>query len=95
MSTGKTSAESNSARGQNVLSQASSIEAFLMQQLELSSSLQPSTSLGASVAYHELAEFPVQNVDLVDQLERHVSELGNLQARLSFLNREIRYLMKV
>ncbi|MGZ3774223.1 MAG: hypothetical protein ACXVCY_03910 [Pseudobdellovibrionaceae bacterium] len=46
-------------------------------------------------AYHELADFPVVESDVLAQLHTNLEMLGNLQERLSFVMREIRYLMKV
>lgn len=46
-------------------------------------------------AYHELADFPVVEVDALSQLHNNIAMLEDLQARLSFTMREVRYLMKV
>lgn len=49
----------------------------------------------SQLAYHELAEVPVQSRDLVEQLNANLRQLEDLQARMKFMMREIRYLMKV
>lgn len=45
--------------------------------------------------YREMADIPVQAVDPLEDLSRSVAELENLQARLRFMMREIRSMMKV
>jgi hypothetical protein len=47
-----------------------------------------------SVVYREMADFPVQLIDPVEELSRSVAELEDLQARLRFMMREIRAMMK-
>jgi len=49
----------------------------------------------SQLAYHELADVPVREVDALDQLEKNIQTLSDLRSRLQFLNREIRYLMKL
>ncbi|MBV2167428.1 MAG: hypothetical protein KUL82_01865 [Bdellovibrio sp.] len=46
-------------------------------------------------SYHELADTPVVESDSLAQLSANIEMLTDLQARLSFLMREVRYLMKV
>ena len=46
-------------------------------------------------AYHELDDVPVRKIDPLEQLERNLENLEITQARLQFVMREIRYLMKV
>jgi hypothetical protein len=46
-------------------------------------------------AYHELSDVPVQAQDPLMQLQENLKLLADLQGRLSFAMREIRYLMKV
>lgn len=46
-------------------------------------------------SYHELAETPVVETDCISQLHSNIEMLSDLQSRLSFLMREVRYLMKV
>ncbi|KYG70102.1 hypothetical protein [Bdellovibrio bacteriovorus] len=46
-------------------------------------------------SYHELADTPVIEKDSLAQLHANIETLTDLQARLSFLMREVRYLMKV
>jgi hypothetical protein len=47
------------------------------------------------LAYHEMADIPVQETDLLEQLESNMKRLSDLQSRMQFMMREIRYLMKV
>lgn len=47
------------------------------------------------VVYRELADFPVQMVDPLEELARSVSQLEDMQARMRFMVREIRQMMKV
>ena len=46
-------------------------------------------------SYHEMAETPVVEADCISQLHSNIEMLSDLQTRLSFLMREVRYLMKV
>ena len=46
-------------------------------------------------SYHELADRPVVEQDALLQLHTNVEMLADLQGRLSFLMREVRYIMKV
>lgn len=46
-------------------------------------------------SYHEMADMPVVEVDCLSQLHTNIEMLSDLQARLAFLMREVRYLMKV
>lgn len=46
-------------------------------------------------AYHELADIPVQEIDLLESVEANLAQLEELQARLRFMVREVKYLMKV
>lgn len=49
----------------------------------------------AHKAYHELADRPVVEVDAMTQLENNVRNLSDLQRRLSFMMKEVSYLLKV
>lgn len=64
-----------------------------------SSSLPSSSSMGSTPlghkSYHELADVPVVESDVLAQLHTNLELLTDLQGRLSFVMREIRYLMKV
>ncbi len=65
-----------------------------------SKSLNEPTSLNGSAypslyTYHELADFPVQEVDVLQALENNLNQLQDIQNRMQFMMREIRYLMKV
>jgi hypothetical protein len=46
------------------------------------------------LAYHELADVPVQQTDLIEQLNTNLDQLLDLQSRMKFMMKEIRYLMK-
>lgn len=54
------------------------------------------TSMSATMhkAYHEMSEVPVVEMDALSALESNVQALTDLHSRLSFLNRELRYLLK-
>lgn len=53
------------------------------------------TSLVTHKSYHEMADKPVVEADCLAQLHTNIEMLSDLQSRLSFLMREVRYLMKV
>lgn len=44
--------------------------------------------------YHELADVPVRESDLLDQVRRNLTQLQDLQSRFGFVLREIQYLTK-
>jgi hypothetical protein len=46
-------------------------------------------------SYHELEDSPLLEVDVLTQFKTNLRVLADLTSRLSFLNREIRYVMKV
>lgn len=46
-------------------------------------------------SYHELEDSPILEVDALTQLRTNLQVLTDLTSRLAFLNREIRYMMKV
>lgn len=46
-------------------------------------------------SYHEMEDSPVLEVDALTQLRTNLQVLTDLTSRLTFLNREIRYVMKV
>ncbi|WII71388.1 hypothetical protein QJS83_13040 [Bdellovibrio sp. 22V] len=46
-------------------------------------------------SYHEMSDVPVVEADALAQLHRNLEMLTDLQSRLSFVMREVRYLMKV
>jgi hypothetical protein len=46
-------------------------------------------------SYHELEDSPILEVDVLTQFKTNVQVLADLTSRLVFLNREIRYVMKV
>lgn len=49
----------------------------------------------SQVIYNELADVPVQETDVLEQLQANMKQLADLQARMKFMMKEIRYLMKV
>ncbi len=46
------------------------------------------------LVYRELADVPVQVVDPLDELSRSMNQLEDMQARMRFMMREIRMMMK-
>jgi hypothetical protein len=49
----------------------------------------------SQLSYHEMADIPVRETDLLEQLEANMRQLEDLQDRMKFMMREIRYVMKV
>lgn len=47
------------------------------------------------LSYHEMAETPVQKLDPILKLSENLDELELVQTKMSFLFREIKYLLKV
>jgi len=45
-------------------------------------------------AYHELAEVPVKEIDLFESIEANLAQIEDLQARMRFMVREVKYLLK-
>lgn len=54
-----------------------------------------SSALLSHVAYNEMADFPVQPTDLLEEVGQNLQHLLDLQLRLRFMTREVRYLLKV
>lgn len=52
-------------------------------------------SMAEHRSYHEMNDTPVLEVDALTQLKTNLQVLTDLTSRLTFLNREIRYMMKV
>jgi hypothetical protein len=48
----------------------------------------------AQATYHEMSDTPVVQMDALAQLHANISLIEEMQARLSFLMREVRYQMK-
>jgi hypothetical protein len=46
-------------------------------------------------SYHELEDMPVLEVDVLTQFRTNMQVLADLTSRLTFMTREIRYVMKV
>lgn len=57
--------------------------------------LHSSELLSSKVAYNELADVPVQFVDPVLEVQKNMAHLMELQARMKFMMREVRYLLKL
>ncbi|UXR65040.1 hypothetical protein EZJ49_02095 [Bdellovibrio bacteriovorus] len=57
-------------------------------------SFEPSFSPVTHKSYHELADTPVVEKDALAQLHTNLEMLQDLQSRLAFVMREVRYLMK-
>ena len=53
-----------------------------------------STSV-STMAYDEMSDFPVQIIDPVEQIEKNLDHLQELQAKMKFMMKEVRYLLKV
>lgn len=60
----------------------------------LSSTYVSETSL-KSFVYNEMSDFPVQARSEIDQLQENALVLKDLNDRLSFLSKEIRYLLNL
>lgn len=54
----------------------------------------PVSSLESNLVYRELADIPVQVLDPVSELSANLAQLQDLQARLRYMMREIRFMMK-
>lgn len=52
-------------------------------------------SMAEHRSYHEMEDSPILEVDALTQLKTNLQVLTDLASRLTFLNREIRYMMKV
>lgn len=46
-------------------------------------------------SYHEMADTPVKEKDVLTQLNENLDTLADLQKRYSFVMKEVRYLLKV
>lgn len=53
------------------------------------------SSSSSIVIYNELLDNPIQNKNEINLLQENILTLKNLTSRLSFLNREIQYLLKI
>lgn len=47
------------------------------------------------LTYHELAKHPVVEKDILSQVHDNLNLLHDLQSRVSFVMREVRYVLKV
>lgn len=68
-----------------------------MQLIEVTATRAGSADAGwaPTQAYHELADIPVREIDLLESVEANLAQLEELQARLRFMVREVKYLMKI
>ena len=53
------------------------------------------SNMQPDIAYHEMDMVPVREVNGLAQLSNNVEMLSSLRSKLQFMNREIRYLMKL
>lgn len=61
----------------------------------ISSVAEGSASVGwTQPSYHEMADVPVVQQDALTQLQNNLSMLEDMQARLAFVMREVRYQLK-
>lgn len=61
----------------------------------ISSVAEDSASVGwTQPSYHEMADVPVVQQDALTQLQNNLSMLEDMQARLAFVMREVRYQLK-
>ena len=54
-----------------------------------------SVSYASELTYNEMADIPVSRTNPLEQLRANVAALEDLNARMQFMTKEIRYLMKV
>lgn len=87
----------NSADSQVKTPAASTSVNGTFQSLEsfITASFDVNTQSLKTLSYHEMAEVPVLEEDSLDQLRRNIKALGTATEKLRFMNREIRYLLKV
>ena len=52
-------------------------------------------SFHTQMTYHEMAEIPLREVDVLDQLEQNIAQVEMLRAKFQFVMRELRYQLKV
>lgn len=51
--------------------------------------------ISSQLVYNELNEYPVREADLFEQIENNLAQLEDIRHRMSFMMREVRYLMKI
>ncbi|HEY8271957.1 MAG TPA: hypothetical protein VIG33_13790 [Pseudobdellovibrionaceae bacterium] len=61
----------------------------------IESELMAGSSMAEHRSYHELEDSPILEVDALTELKANLQVLTDLTSRLSFLSREIRYMMKI
>lgn len=52
-------------------------------------------SFPTQMTYHEMADIPVREVDVLEQLEQNIAQIEMLRAKFQFVMRELRYQLKV
>lgn len=57
--------------------------------------VETSVNYAADLSYHEMADVPVTRVSQIEQLRANIAQLEDMSARIKFMTKEIRYLMKV
>lgn len=57
--------------------------------------MEVSSVVSSQLVYNELNDYPVQEADLFEQLENNLAQLEDIRHRMTFMMREIRYLMKI
>lgn len=62
---------------------------------EATESLLGADVVASPLAYNEMADVPVQWIDPVAQVQKNLAHLQELQARMKFTMREVRYLLKI
>ncbi|HWU44763.1 MAG TPA: hypothetical protein VN132_15030 [Bdellovibrio sp.] len=71
---------------------ATSVESYLT---SLANTLAEARGPASHKSYHEMADMPVLEADVLGQLHTNIVLLEDLQNRLSFVMKEIRYQMKI
>jgi hypothetical protein len=73
----------------------SSYEGGLEMQKTMSDFKLEELSVPVTKTYNEMADVPVQMIDPIIELEKNLAHLQELQARMKFMMREVRYLIKM
>ena len=77
------------------LVQTNQINQTVQSELTLQGLLTQDFNATQNIAYHEMDPIPVREVNDLAQLSVNIEMLANLRSKIQFMNREIRYLMKV
>jgi hypothetical protein len=70
-------------------------ESLALENMNAADESEMMTALAEHRSYHEMKDSPILEVDSLTQLKTNLEVLADLTSRLTFLNREIRYMMKV